>query len=112
MTSLTPCRLPDDGVIPRNRGRPRSQSERRATPAKEMTMAHRLTKSQKAKLDRLQKALENSWDELDKKSRRLVAINDDPESKDSWIEAIGSLAYAGVDYHKNHDAVFAYRDEL
>ena len=75
-------------------------------------MARRLTKSQEAKLDRLKKALESSWDEMDKKSHRLVAINDDPESKDSWIEAIESLAYAGVDYHKNHDAVYAYRDEL
>ena len=75
-------------------------------------MARRLTKSQEAKLGRLQKALGGSWDEMDKKSRRLVAINDDPESKDWWIEAIESLAYAGVDYHKNHDAVFAYRDEL
>ena len=75
-------------------------------------MARRLTKSQEAKLGRLQKSLEGSWDEMDKKSRRLVAINDNPESKDSWIEAIESLAYAGLDYHKNHDAVFAYRDEL
>ena len=75
-------------------------------------MARRLTKSQRAKLDMLKKALESSWDEMDKKSRRLVAINDDPESKDSWMEAIESLAYAGVDYHKNHDAVFAYSEEL
>jgi hypothetical protein len=41
-----------------------------------------------------------------------VAINDDPESEDSGIEAIESLAYAGVDYHTNHDAVYAYRDGL
>ena len=75
-------------------------------------MARRLTKSQEAKLDRLKKALESSWDEMDKKSHRLVAINDDPESKDSWIEAIESLAYAGGDYHKNQDAVYAYRGEL
>lgn len=75
-------------------------------------MARRLTKSQEAKLDMLKKALENSWDEMDKKSRRLVAINDDPESKDWWFEAIESLAYAGADYHRNHDAVFAYSHEL
>jgi ABC-type molybdate transport system substrate-binding protein len=75
-------------------------------------MAKKIAKSQEAKLDRLQKALESSWDELDKKSRPLVAINDDPESEDSGIEAIESLAYAGVDYHTNHDAVYAYRDGL
>ena len=75
-------------------------------------MAKQLTKAQEARLDRLRKALESSWDEMDKKSRRLVAINDDLESEDSWIEAIASLAYAGVDYHTNHDAVFAYTDEL
>jgi predicted RNA-binding protein with PUA domain len=75
-------------------------------------MAKQLTKKQQARLDVLQKALENSWDEMAIKAKRLVSINEDDESKDSWIEAIEDLAYAGIDYHKNHDAVYRHREAL
>lgn len=73
-------------------------------------MAKQLTKAQEAKLDKLQKALEGSWDEMDKLARKLVEINDNDALIGGWLDAITNLANAGERYNENHDALYAYRN--